>query len=1197
MIAPVQDAGLDASTPALPKRRVNGRVFDAETGKALDGADLAAKSGERARSGKDGAFELAAKADPKEVRISRPSYAASAEKAPKAGGYMEVFIKSIDRSVDFRGDEGVRVELKSGASIDVPAGAVRDAEGKVIDGPVTLEMTEIKGRERAQAAALPGDGDARRENAKVGRVSVEGALDIRIHDGKGRDFTVDESKDVIAELPAREVDAPLERGLWSFDTSRGEWREEGLARRTLNDRGERVYRAKIKHLSWWGYGDFFEHTTCVRACTKNGDGDPVAFAQVWVVGASKAGVSAAYTDEEGCSEADAIADSAIVLVAQSAGLVSNPLSVATGSGRACTDAGVLVLGAPTDATCPAGYDMCSGRCVDVATSVDHCGLCGMACARTEDGRTEQCVAGECSCASDADKCQSAGQAICVNEARDLAHCGACGVACDASEECVGGACRRAECPSGSERCGPECVDLQTNAANCGACARACGGSATCIDGSCTSVMPPPDAGQDAGGVSDAGASDTDAGGTTGGTNGGTTGGTSGGTTGGTSGGTTGEADASASAPDAGDTNGGTTGELDAGTPPALPQITSFSGPAQACAGTKVNLGYAFSGGNGLIMPGELQALPPFGQATATLQATTTYTLSVTGPGGGPVTAQTTVTALTAPSVSITAPATVAHKQTGVLVSVPTQASRSYAWSISSGDAAITAGATSSQATLSIGTTGTSIDVQVIVTDTQTQCTTTVQKSIAIPCGIPQVLSFDRTAAPGTLQYVPGNMDTRPVASLDGSTIWAPHLVHKVGSPYAIYDYNFARSVGGAASVPSGAPALLTAAAANVFYVKVATDSAGDAVFVWTETSDNNNYLVQMRAYRASDSTWLPTHQVGTVFDQAGPVSLAMHATTGDVIFGWVPGPYGSQIPHFRKYALATDTLGTDTKIKETTTNSLAADRMGFSLVANGSLDGAMAWFEQGTSIELKVVHISGGTPDTDGQGGYDIQTLATSATPSDEVSINSLMNQTAQYEPTHVAVSANGNIAVMWSNSRYDSQTTITTATLNARRYFGAWGDRELAASQAAGTFSNFYFAIDNQGDMILAERTHGYHNAFAYGPHDAAWSPLQVLTTNPTSTLPYVALDSATGKGAVTFRDLAGPSRAPLKAARFDPTTRALSAPFTVDNPTESAPDSGRPFIDAAGKLSVVFVQSLTSPPPGSNSTNGALLYLNECP
>ncbi len=1183
---------MDAGPLSAPKRRVTGRVFDAETGKSIDGADLAAKSGERARSGKDGSFELSAKSDPKELRISRPSYAPGAEKAPQGGGYMEVFIKSVDRSVAFRGDEGVSVELKSGASLAVPAGSVRDAEGKVFDGPVTLEIAEIKGRDRAQAAALPGDGKARLENEKSGRASIEGALDIRIHDDKGRELTVDQDKDVMAELPAREVDAPLERTLWSYDPIGGEWREEGKARRTLNNRGDRVYRVKIKHLSWWGYGDFFENTTCVRACAKDGDGEPVAFAQVWMVGASKPGVSAAYTDEEGCSEAETTADSELVLVAQRERLVSKPLSVTTGSGRTCTEAGVLVLGVPTDAACPAGYDTCDGRCVDVATNVDHCGRCGAACALTDDGRGEQCVAGECGCASDADKCMSGAQAMCVNQARDAEHCGKCGVVCDASEECVAGACRQAACPSGN-RCDRECVDLRTNAANCGACGRSCGNTSMCIDGACGGVIIPSDGGQD-GGASDGGASDGGA------SDGGASDG--GASDGGAS--DAGVRDAGvrdAGGSDAGSNNGGmdggATGEVDAGTPPPPPpQITSFIGPAEACAGTKVNLGYAFTGGDGLILPGELQVLPPFGQVKATLPATTTYTLSVTGPGGAPVTKQTTVIALAAPAASMTAPATVAHKETGVLVSVPAQGSLTYAWSVASGDATITAGATSNQATLSIGTTGTSIDVQVLITDTKTQCSSAIQKTIAIPCGMPRVLSFDRTASPGKLQYVPGNMDTRPFASVDGATIWAPYFVHKVDSPFAIYDYNFARGVNGTWNDPPSAPALLTAPAAKAFYVKVATDSAGDAVFVWTETSDNNKYLVQMRAYRASDSTWLPTHQVGTVVDQADPVSLAMHATSGEVIFGWVAGSFESQIPHFRRYLLATDALGADTAVKPSTTNTLSAGRMAFSLAANGALDGAMAWFEQGATLDLKVLHLTAGTPDTDGQGGYDMQTVATSGKPSDEVSGNSLRNQQAQYEPTHVAVAANGNIAVMWSNSRYDLETTITTATLSARRYSGVWDARELVVSQIKGTFSDYYFAIDDQGDMILSERTHGYHDGFAYGTKGKAWSPLQVLTTNPTSTLPYVSLDSTTGRGAVTFRDTVGPSRAPLKAALYDPTTHALSAPFVVDNPAEGAPDSGRPFVDATGKLRVVFVQSMTSPPQGSNSTNGALLYFNEC-
>ena len=81
--------------------------------------------------------------------------------------------------------------------------------------------------------------------------------------------------------------------------------------------------------------------------------------------------------------------------------------------------------------CPAGQQICSGACVDVATDMHNCGQCGSTC----------------------------------------------------STSCQAGAC--VACPTGQSYCGGACVDLSSSLQNCGQCGSAC--TTSCQSANCVSV--------------------------------------------------------------------------------------------------------------------------------------------------------------------------------------------------------------------------------------------------------------------------------------------------------------------------------------------------------------------------------------------------------------------------------------------------------------------------------------------------------------------------------------------------------------------------------------------------------------------------------------------------------------------------------------------------------------------------------------
>ncbi len=382
---PAADAGADSGLDLL----TSGRVFDAEDAAGIGGIKLSTL-GVSASSDKSGAFALSVPTKGKpallELELEGDGYVPSARPVPEQG-YLEVFLKKVDVRVSFRGDEGVSVRLPSGAGIDIPAGAVEDRQGTQIDGLVTLELAEIDGRVRTQAAALPGDGHARMQDKRAGLASLERALSIRILDDKESELTVKQAADVVALMPAPRADAPSQEHAYSYDEATGDWVEESTASH-MTSAGVRAYRVDIEHLSWWAVGRFFEATTCIRACVEDASGKSIQGAQVWVVGASHAGVSSFFTGETGCGASDVVADANVVLVAQFLNAVSNPTKVATGAAvgsvrmdaSVCTDAGTLMLKTQKANLCPQGFSACGNACVDLASDTRHCGTCGNACA-------------------------------------------------------------------------------------------------------------------------------------------------------------------------------------------------------------------------------------------------------------------------------------------------------------------------------------------------------------------------------------------------------------------------------------------------------------------------------------------------------------------------------------------------------------------------------------------------------------------------------------------------------------------------------------------------------------------------------------------------------------------------------------------------------------------------------------------------
>ncbi len=160
--------------------------------------------------------------------------------------------------------------------------------------------------------------------------------------------------------------------------------------------------------------------------------------------------------------------------------------------------GMCVVG-----TCNAGFGDCDGMASNgcetvLATTLSHCGGCGMACAPAN--ATGACAAGACtvaSCTAGFADCDGMAANGCeVNTRTDAANCNACGTRCapaNATGACAAGACTVGSCDAGFADCDGEpsngCeVNLRTDATHCGTCPTRCtyaNAAGVCRDAVCS----------------------------------------------------------------------------------------------------------------------------------------------------------------------------------------------------------------------------------------------------------------------------------------------------------------------------------------------------------------------------------------------------------------------------------------------------------------------------------------------------------------------------------------------------------------------------------------------------------------------------------------------------------------------------------------------------------------------------------------
>ncbi|GEM_PF-3771386 len=231
----------------------------------------------------------------------------------------------------------------AGGSVRVPAGAVVDASGNAVSGPVMLRMTPVDVTGKAVLAA-PGDFSAILEDQSESQLETFAMAEFAVVDEAGNPLQIKDGEKVTVEM-LLPVDTDLTVGeevpAWHFDEASGKWIEEGkgVVQEYSKDPSRLSYLVEVGHFSWWNCDKPME-TTCVSGKVLLCDGSP----------ASGADLMAASDEYDGTSSAFGSADGSFCILAKTGSQVR--VVAAHGYGQQRVAAAATVTTPSTPATCP-----------------------------------------------------------------------------------------------------------------------------------------------------------------------------------------------------------------------------------------------------------------------------------------------------------------------------------------------------------------------------------------------------------------------------------------------------------------------------------------------------------------------------------------------------------------------------------------------------------------------------------------------------------------------------------------------------------------------------------------------------------------------------------------------------------------------------------------------------------------------------
>lgn len=212
---------------------------------------------------------------------------------PKASrNYSDVRLLALEKGKILDAEKGGTIDISGGGTLNFPAGAIVDAGGATFNGSVEVSAKLISAIDPQLNATMPGALVADDVNGKTVVLGTAGMFAVELRSTSGEELQLGNGKKVSFSIPAQSKSKPATIGLWSFDESKGRWKEEGVATLVNNN-----YTGEVSHFSFWNCDAPFP---LIEVCGKvvNQDNEPLKNA--WIrVDAEGLYSSAGQTDENG----------------------------------------------------------------------------------------------------------------------------------------------------------------------------------------------------------------------------------------------------------------------------------------------------------------------------------------------------------------------------------------------------------------------------------------------------------------------------------------------------------------------------------------------------------------------------------------------------------------------------------------------------------------------------------------------------------------------------------------------------------------------------------------------------------------------------------------------------------------------------------------------------------------------------------
>ena len=246
----------------------------------------------------------------------------------------------------FAAVEGVEVSVDGQPVVSLPGNAMATDDGEAYTGQAVVSVTSLDPSE--DPTSMPGDflgWDA--ESQTAAPIESYGAVDVALAADDGAPLQLG------GDDPAR-VSIPLARGrspgdapptipLYYWSEEQGYWMEEGEAQLEEVAQGRWAYVGSVGHFSTWN-ADVFYESVSIGGCVLDGDGDPVANAELTARGIDYTGTSSAIADGDGRFEIEVRPNSELELVATSENESTDAMTISTANDDLSLDPCLAVQG-------------------------------------------------------------------------------------------------------------------------------------------------------------------------------------------------------------------------------------------------------------------------------------------------------------------------------------------------------------------------------------------------------------------------------------------------------------------------------------------------------------------------------------------------------------------------------------------------------------------------------------------------------------------------------------------------------------------------------------------------------------------------------------------------------------------------------------------------------------------------------------